>query len=302
MSSKKVVPSERPKTSTSQTRGRSPNFLKPTVSSSQARAATPNFSSKTSTTGSHTKARTPNFSRGNTTCAQIISAGVSKEVGQLKASVVPSSFFDNPDATLINSDGEWEQEYDDAYAYNDYLLALMKNQIAKRDLARVKHELGDQLAIQIELLYKDKLEVQRLETEANIQAETEKISAKGEKAQKMLEEFQAACKKSDFEKSLNVVVDVLSGVKDRVVLENVVEGSTDEMVNQLSVVSAELEKLLRSSGSQDKVQDLAEKLQSALCLKEEVIKKDKQTKELLVELGAVLMKTLSDYFAEQFEE
>lgn len=190
-----------------------------------------------------------------------------------------------------------EQELQDTY--NDYLLALMKNHIVKQQFEEVKTVLGDQLAIEREALAKDKLELQRLEMEHKIELEKRRITTATENLQKQLQDLKKACDTYQFEKSANAVIEVLSEVGNRVVLENVVADDPDEIVKQMDFLSAELRKILGFNENRDKIRELAESLQTTLCLKEQIINKNAELQENSVELGSLLMKALSNYFANQ---
>lgn len=256
------------------------------IISKQNKALTPRTTSASSTTQSVQKrARTPTYLKTTTSNSQESLS----DLKNTKQSALNATLLSATNIDCYNDEGCED-------AYNNYLLALIKKHTVSQHLMKVKQELGDQLAVQSELLYKDKLELQRLEMENEIETQSRKIVVKITNLQKVLEEFQALCEKSNIERFLNIVIEKLNEVKDRVVLENVICGDNDKIVEQLNVVSRALQKFLQKDENHDKLNDLAENLQTTLCLKKEFINKDKQLKEMLTELGVLLLKTLSDYF------
>lgn len=200
--------------------------------------------------------------------------------------------------TITQIPVDLEEEAEDAY--NDYLLAMMNNSIIKTHSERIKTSLSDQLAIQREALYEDKLKLQKLEMEVEIKEEIKKIEVTAENLRKQLTEFHNACERKQFEKSMQALLAVLSGVKNRVVLQNV--SVDDDVVKNLDFVSAELDKILMSSGDVNQIREVAEKLQTTLSLKEDVIKRITESEDRCVELVALIMKTLSNYYAEKYVE
>lgn len=276
----------------------SSNFLKPTASSAQK--STPRC-----VTGNDQKTEKPK------SAVRRLNSG--KDLEQSKLESIASSSQqstsgcsnlndkkrEKPAVQVRNSTFDLETQYEDAY--NDYLLAMMYQQIAKKQSREVKQKMSEQLAAQAESLYKDKIELQRLEMQQKIAEEEKNIDANTNKLQVLLLEFKKKCEEWNLEESMSLVVDVLKVMEDRVVLQNILVVDADQVDNQLSSLSAELMKLLRSCDNQDKIHELAEKLQTTLCLKEELIKKETLSKQQMIDLAGLIMKALSDHFAAQQE-
>lgn len=200
--------------------------------------------------------------------------------------------------TLVSPGIDWEQECDDAY--NDYLQALFKQTIVKAKVTEVKNELSEQLASHSESLFKDKLEVQRLEMEEEIQKESSKIVEAIHLLKGELSGFKRICEDCNLEQSLDTLIELFNEVKDRVTLENVLQFNSqedyDKLAANLSSVTMQLEKILKDCDKEDKLAQLAEQLQSILCLKEEVVNKEARMEKFHIDLGFLVLKNLSDYF------
>lgn len=194
---------------------------------------------------------------------------------------------------------DWEQECDDAY--NDYLQALLKRQILEKNKAKVKEVLSSQLSFQSEQLYKDKLEVQRLEIEEETEKENVRIVELIKQLKEELDHFKQMCVKLEIEKSLDNVIELLSEAENRVMLENVLPLQTQEHYDRLAVqlgsINVQLEKILKNSTEEGKLDELARQIENILRLKEEVANKEINLKELHYKMGFDILKTISDHFA-----
>lgn len=197
--------------------------------------------------------------------------------------------------TVVN----WEQECDDAY--NDYLQALFKQQILKMNIAKRKKELSKQLTSQSKPLFRDKIELQRLEMKAEIEKENNEIPEGVQLLKEELDGFEKMCEEFKIENLLDRLNEMFSEAKGRVTLENVLPFNSQEqydiLASRLISTTVHVEMILKQSENLAKLGQLTQELKSVLCLKEEVINKEMQMEQYDIKLGFLILKKLSDYFA-----
>lgn len=201
--------------------------------------------------------------------------------------------------TLACPGVDWEQECDDAY--NNYLQALLKQQIVQMNIARRKKGLSEQLVSHGEPLFKDKIELQCLEMEKEIEEENKKMPESVQLLKEELDEFKRTCEEYKIEQLLDRLNELFSRVKDRVTLEDILpfrsQEQYDKLTSQLESMTVQLGKILKQTESEAKLDQLAQQLQSVLCLKEEIVNKEMQMEQYDIKQGFLILKKLSDYFA-----
>lgn len=194
---------------------------------------------------------------------------------------------------------DWEEKCDDAY--NENLQALLKRQIMQQCVMKDREELSVQLAAQCEELFKDKLELQRLEFQIAKRELRNEVTRTVEELKAEFEEFSKTCEEGDLENQLNLIIDILCNIKDRVNFKNIAPPKTQEECERLKIIlqrnNVLLEKFRKTTPSEEKLEQLATNMQNILRLQDEIKNKGLHLEEMQINTLLMIFKGLSDFFA-----
>lgn len=265
LSAKKRTPSTNKSSAT-------PRYLNTTTSSSSKTACTP-------ITGPHSS-----FKQNLTTTFNANRTSFGKPKVKLDVVVVPTT--------------DWELECD--LAYNEYLQAIMKRQLMQRKITEMKTSINDQLSIQSELLFKDKIELTEMRHEIQVAKLQTEMQEAVRKLGSSLDTLLHICSESNLEKHFDNIINVLDTVKNRIELDNIEPLKTEKEYDQLSAALVKCnETLLRikeTTNNYKKIEELASCLSETLELKKQIREKVTQLEEKENNLGHSALKGISDYF------